>query len=136
MVFALYDATFTSTYEFAPSRLAEIYKNVLTWYVQLFIIIVMAFNINFNEEKNQLLKAIRGIGFNEIIETMRKGDLLADVAHPSKSRPKQRLYAVKIKKYAYAVPYVINVEKNEIFLKTAYASRTLTKKYIKGEDNE
>lgn len=90
----------------------------------------MAFNINFNEEKNQLLKATRGVGFDEIIEAMRKGDLLADVAHPSKSRPNQRLYVVRIKEYAYAVPYVANIKRNEIFLKTAYASRALTKKYI------
>jgi len=96
----------------------------------------MAFNINFNEEKNQLLKATRGIGFDEIIEAIGEEGLLADIAHPSKSRPNQRLYVVKIKKYVYAVPYVINVQKNEIFLKTAYASRTLTKKYVKGDSNE
>lgn len=109
---------------------------VLTLHVQWNIIIVMAFRINFNEEKNQLLKATRGIGFDEIIAAMRKGDLLADIAHPSKSRPDQRLYVIKIKKYAYAVPYVINTEKNEIFLKTAYASRALTKKYMKGDNDE
>jgi len=96
----------------------------------------MAFDINFNEEKNQLLKATRGVGFDEIIDAMHKGGLLADIAHLSKSRPQQRLYVVKIKKYAYAVPYVMNTEKNEIFLKTAYASRALTKKYMKGEDSE
>lgn len=96
----------------------------------------MAFDINFNEEKNQLLKATRGIGFGEIIEAISRGGLLADIAHPSKSRPNQRLYAVRIKKYVYAVPYVINSRKNEIFLKTAYASRTLTKKYMKGDGHE
>lgn len=96
----------------------------------------MAFDLNFNEEKNQLLKATRGVGFDEIIEAIGKGGLLTDIAHPSKSRPSQRLYIVKIKKYAYAVPYILNVQKNEIFLKTAYASRALTKKYMKGDDNE
>jgi hypothetical protein len=96
----------------------------------------MAFDINFNEEKNQLLKATRGIGFDEIIQAMGRGDLLADITHPSKSRPNQRLYIVKIKQYAYAVPYVANPKKNEIFLKTAYASRALTKKYMKGDDHE
>jgi hypothetical protein len=96
----------------------------------------MAFDINFNEEKNQLLKATRGIGFDEVIEALSGGGLLADIAHPSKSRPNQRLYIVKIKQYAYAVPYVINLQKNEIFLKTAYASRSLTRKYMKGDDHE
>jgi hypothetical protein len=108
----------------------------LTIHVRLSIIPVMAFDINFNEEKNQLLKATRGIGFDEVIEALSRGGLLVDIAHPSKSRPNQRLYIVKIKQYAYAVPYVINLQKNEIFLKTAYASRALTKKYMKGDDHE
>ncbi|MGI9027947.1 MAG: toxin [Candidatus Saccharimonadales bacterium] len=94
----------------------------------------MAFNIKFSEEKNQLLKATRGVGFNEIINTIYAGELLADIAHPSRKRPDQRLYVVRIEKYAYAVPYIIDLKKNEIFLKTAYPSRTLTKKYIKGDD--
>lgn len=96
----------------------------------------MAFDFNFNEEKNQLLKATRGIGFDEIIEAIGEGSLLADIAHPSRSRPNQRLYAVKIKGYVYAVPYVVNTQKKEIFLKTVYASRTLTRKYTKGDSNE
>ena len=96
----------------------------------------MAFDINFSEEKNQLLKATRSIGFDEIIEAISHGNLLADIAHPSKSRSNQRLYVVKIKAYAYAVPYVINTQKNEIFLKTAYPSGALTKKYIKGDNHE
>jgi hypothetical protein len=104
-------------------------------YVRFDNIVVMAFDIHFNEEKNQLLKATRGIGFDEIIEAMRKGNLIADIAHPSKSRPNQRVYVVRIKKYAYAVPYVINEQKNEIFLKTAYPSSALTKKYMKGDRN-
>jgi len=96
----------------------------------------MAFDINFNEEKNQLLKATRGIGFDEVIEAISKKGLLADIAHPSMGRPNQRLYVVRIREYAYAVPYVINTQKNEIFLKTAYPSSALTKKYIKGDDHE
>ncbi len=96
----------------------------------------MAFYFNFNEEKNQLLKATRGVGFEEIIKAMSHGDLLADITHPSKVRPNQRIYVVKIEQYAYAVPYVINPKKKEIFLKTAYASRSLTKKYVKGDNNE
>jgi hypothetical protein len=91
----------------------------------------MAFNITYSEEKNLLLKATRGIGFEEILEAIRGGDLLADIAHPSRKRLRQRLYVVKIGKYAYAVPYVINPQKNTIFLKTAYPSRVLTRKYIK-----
>ncbi len=94
----------------------------------------MAFNIKFNEVKNQLLKATRGVGFEEIIDAINSGGLLADITHPSQKRSNQRLYVVRVKKYAYAVPYVINPQKREIFLKTAYPSRALSKKYIKGDD--
>jgi hypothetical protein len=111
-------------------------NNVLTINVHFYIMSMMAFDINFNEEKNQLLKATRRVGFDEIIEAIGKGDLLADIIHPSASRPNQRLYVVKIKKYAYAVPYVINPQKNEIFLKTAWPDSDLTKKYIKGDNHE
>lgn len=93
----------------------------------------MAFDINFNEEKNQLLKATRGIGFDEIIAAIGQGALLADIAHPSVNRLNQRLYVVEVKEYAYAVPYVINKQKNEIFLKTIWPDGDLTKKYIKGD---
>jgi hypothetical protein len=92
----------------------------------------MAFGIRFNEEKNQLLKATRGVGFEEILSAVEAGDLLADIAHPSQQHPNQRLYVVIVKKYAYAVPYVIDTHKQEIFLKTAYPSRSLTRIYLQG----
>lgn len=95
----------------------------------------MAFSIRFNEEKNQLLGATRGITFEEVIDSMQAGGLLADITHPSKQRSNQRVYVVRVKVYAYAVPYVINVQKKEIFLKTVYPSRALTKKYIQEGDN-
>jgi len=93
----------------------------------------MVFSIKFNEEKNQLLKATRRIGFNEILEAIDNGGLLADIVNSSSDRSGQRLYVVNINDYAYAVPYVVNNLKKEIFLKTAYPSRFLTRKYIKGE---
>lgn len=95
----------------------------------------MAFTITFNEEKNQLLKATRGVGFEEIMDAINKGNLLADIAHPSSRRSNQRLFVIKVGRYAYAVPYVLNRQKHEVFLKTAYPSRALTKKYIKGDNH-
>lgn len=94
----------------------------------------MAFDIRFSEEKNQLLKAIRGIGFDEVIVLLKHGDLLADKGHTSKNHPSQRIYVVRIDKYAYVVPYVINTRNNEIFLKTIYPSRKFTKQYLKKGD--
>lgn len=96
----------------------------------------MAFRINFNEEKNQLLKATRGIGFDEIIDAISHGALLADIVHPSIRRPNQRMYVVKIRQYIYAVPYVVSKGKKEIYLKTLWPDSDLTKKYLKGDEHE
>jgi hypothetical protein len=41
------------------------------------------------------------------------------------------LFVVEIDNYAYVVPYLINRQKREVFLKTIYASRVLTKKYLR-----
>lgn len=92
----------------------------------------MAYGIAFNEEKNQLLKATRGISFDDIIDILEMGKILDDIAHPGKKHFHQRMYVIKFNSYAYAIPYVIDEQKQEIFLKTIYASRVLTKKYIKG----
>lgn len=96
----------------------------------------MVFSIGFNEEKNQLLKATRGISFEDVLQALKTGNLLADIVHPSKKHPNQRVYVVKIKEYVYGVPYVIAVKKQEIFLKTIYPSRVLTKIYLEGGKNE
>lgn len=91
----------------------------------------MAFSINFSEEKNQLLKATRGINFEDAIDAIEKNTVLADIAHPSKQHKHQRMYVLEINSYAYVVPYVVNKQKKEIFLKTMYASRFFTAKYLK-----
>lgn len=96
----------------------------------------MAFSIKFNEEKNQLLIATRKVSFEDVIEALKKGQLLADVTHPNQKHSRQRLYVIKIKEYVYAVPYVSNTQRQEIFLKTVYPSRVLTKIYLKGGKNE
>jgi hypothetical protein len=94
----------------------------------------MAFDIRFSEEKNQLLKATRGIGFDDVLVLLKRGDLLANKGHTSKKHTSQRIYVVRIDKYAYVVPYVINLQNNEIFLKTIYPSRKFTKQYLKKGD--
>jgi hypothetical protein len=89
--------------------------------------------IRFSEEKNQLLKSTRGIGFEEIIEIIHDGNILDDLEHPNPKRSNQRIYLVKIEKHVYAVPYVIDLRNQEIFLKTIYPSTKYTKLYLKGE---
>lgn len=91
----------------------------------------MAFSISFNEEKNQLLKATRAICFEDVLEAIKKNQLLANSSNPNNQRPHQKIYIIEINRYAYVIPYVINEEKKEIFLKTIYPSRVFTRKYLK-----
>ncbi|OGD55804.1 hypothetical protein A3E73_00310 [Candidatus Beckwithbacteria bacterium RIFCSPHIGHO2_12_FULL_47_17] len=88
--------------------------------------------IEFNEEKNLLLRETRGIGFEEAIKAINNGNILDDRQHKNiKKYPKQRIIVVKIKNYVYAIPYIFNQKKRSIFLKTVYPSRVFTKKYLK-----
>jgi hypothetical protein len=93
----------------------------------------MVFRIRFSEDKNEFLKAVRGVSFEAVIAGLASDALLADKQHPGHNRPHQRIYVVRIENYAYVVPYVLDQEKQEIFLKTAYPSRKFTKQYLKGE---
>ena len=96
----------------------------------------MIFRIEFSEEKNLILKETRGVNFEDAIEAIGKGKILDDIAHFNRKKyPNQRILIVKIRKSVYAVPYVIDRRKSEIFLKTVYPSRVLTKKYIKKGKN-
>lgn len=96
----------------------------------------MAFRITFNEEKNQLLKTTRGVCFDHVIVAIKEGRLLADIHHPNLKRSNQKIYVIVVEEYLYAVPYVKNKSRKEIFLKNVYPSRALNKKYIKGGKNE
>ena len=85
--------------------------------------------INWNTEKNIVLKESRGICFEDIIFLIERGDILDDYLHPNQHEyPRQRIMIVGIDKYAYLVPYLENEE--ELFLKTIIPSRKATQKYI------
>lgn len=92
-------------------------------------------NIRWNEEKNELLKKTRGIGFEEIVKAIQINKNTISISHPNQQKfKKQHIYIVIINKYTYAVPYV--EESNNIFLKTIYPSRKYQKQYNKKEKYE
>ncbi|MEQ9156558.1 MAG: toxin [Roseitalea porphyridii] len=68
-----------------------------------------------------------GIGLAECAEAIREGRLLDQLE--STNYPGQKIAVVEHNGYAFAVPYVENDE--EIFLKTAFPSRKLTRKYLR-----
>jgi uncharacterized DUF497 family protein len=85
---------------------------------------------NWSHEKNELLRAERGISFEEIVLLIESGYILGIEENPA--RTNQRIYILEIENYAFVVPFVEN--QNEIFLKTAFPSRKYTKRFgLKGE---
>ena len=87
---------------------------------------------DWNELKNARLKAEREVGFEDVLTALDEGRLLDDIPHPNQKHKRQRLLIVAINDYAFVIPYVEDDEK--IFLKTIYASRKFTNKYLsKGE---
>ena len=91
----------------------------------------MKYTIEFNEEKNLILKETRGVDFEDVIDAYEGGQVLDDLK--SRNHPRQRILVIRIKEYVYAVPYVTDSKNKVIFLKTIYPSRVLFKKYGKGE---
>lgn len=82
-----------------------------------------------NAEKNEWLKASRGLSFESVVVAIEAGGLLDILAHPNKAKyPKQRVLVVAFDNYAYLVPYV--EEKDHFFLKTIIPSRKATRDYL------
>lgn len=84
---------------------------------------------NFSAEKNALLKAERGVGFDDVVYCIENGYILDIISNNAKNYTHQKMYIVEINNYAFVVPFVKN--DREIFLKTIYPSRHMTAKYLK-----
>ena len=79
--------------------------------------------LNWNREKNEILKIKRGISFEEVALLIESGHILGIEEIPN--RPNQKIYILEINNYAFIVPFVES--ENEIFLKTVFPSRKYTK---------
>jgi len=91
------------------------------------------YQFDYSEEKDLVLIETRGIGFQDIISSISRGGLLDDLDHPNQKKYRgQKLFIVKINKYAYVIPYVIDTKRRIIFLKTLYPSRKMIQKYLRG----
>jgi uncharacterized DUF497 family protein len=86
-------------------------------------------SINWNTNKSNLLKAERGICFEDVVFYIEKGEILDDYSHPNQQDyPGQRIMVIGISNYVYLVPYIENEE--ELFLKTIIPSRKATHRYF------
>ena len=82
-------------------------------------------HLNWDSEKNEILKHVRGISFEEIAYLIEPGHILGIEENPRRSN--QKIYILEIENYAVVVPFVENDD--EIFLKTAFPSRKYAKRY-------
>jgi len=88
--------------------------------------------IDWNDEKNEMLKKFRGVSFEQVELAIASGDLVARIKHPNPAKyPNQKVFLVRIENYIYSVPYVEDNEK--IFLKTIIPNSKATKKYLGGK---
>jgi uncharacterized DUF497 family protein len=84
---------------------------------------------DWNDEKNETLKQLRGVSFEQVELAIATGDLIDRLTHTNPAKyPKQKVFLVRIADYIYSVPYVEDNEK--IFLKTIIPNRKATKKYL------
>ena len=88
---------------------------------------------DWSDEKDALLRKERGIGFQDVVFYIEKGEVLAVLDHPNKEAfPNQKIIYVRIADYVYMVPFVEAGEKK--FLKTIIPSRKATRKYLEEEE--
>jgi len=92
-------------------------------------------SFRWSPEKNEFLKAERGVSFEEVVVSVEAGALLAVVPHPNpKKYPRQKIMVVEVVGYAYLVPFV--EADDHFFLKTIIPSRKATRDFIAQESED
>ena len=82
-----------------------------------------------NAEKNEQLKAERGLSFERVVVAVEADGLLDVLAHPNpKKYPRQRVLVVSFDGYVHLVPFV--EEDEYYFLKTIIPSRKASRDYL------
>ena len=88
-----------------------------------------------DDAKNEKLKGERGIGFEDIVFHIERGDVLDILEHPNRARyAGQQIFVVQRDDYVYLVPFV--EDEKLIFLKTIIPSRKATKEYLGEEPDD
>ena len=87
--------------------------------------------IRWKADKSLSLKSERGVSFEEVLSAISQGGLLRVMDHPNRAKyGHQKMLVVRIRDYAYLVPYVENEQ--EIFLKSIMPSRKATRDFLSG----
>lgn len=89
---------------------------------------------DWDDAKNAKLKVERGIGFEEIVFHIERGDLVDILEHPNPGRyAGQRIFVVRREDHVYLVPFV--EDEQTVFLTTIIPGRKATKQYL-GEESD
>jgi uncharacterized DUF497 family protein len=87
-----------------------------------------------DDAKNAKLRAGRGIGFEDIVFHIERGDLLDILEHPNpEPYADQRIFVIRREDYVYLVPFC--EDEHTVFLNTIIPSRKATKHYL-GEESD
>ena len=90
---------------------------------------------DWSNDKDAELRATRGIGFQDIVFHVERGDVLAIADHPNTEKyPNQQIFYVRVGDTVYMVPCVESDDGK--FLKTIIPSRKATKQFLKGGVDE
>jgi uncharacterized DUF497 family protein len=91
-------------------------------------------NFDWDDAKNAKLRTERGIGFEDIVFHIERGDLLDILEHPNPERYARPAHLRRPREdYVYLVPFV--EDEHTVFLKTIIPSRKATKEYL-GEESD
>jgi uncharacterized DUF497 family protein len=91
---------------------------------------------DWDDAKNAKLRAERGIGFEDVVFHIERGDLLEILEHLNPSRyAGQRIFGVRREDYVYLVSFV--EDEHTVFLKTIIrVGRPRSSTWERGPDNE
>jgi hypothetical protein len=86
-----------------------------------------------SEAKNRLLRAERGIGFEDVVMAIAAGQLLDVLKHRNPAKyPHQSVFVVELNRYVFLAPFVEDAD--SYFLKTIIPSRKATRNYLTRRD--
>lgn len=91
--------------------------------------------VEWDPDKNELLKKERSVSFEDVEEAIKQDSVLKTVPHPNQKRyAHQKIFVVVIQSYVYNVPFV--EDERKIFLKTIIPDSEETKKYLSNKRNK
>lgn len=82
---------------------------------------------SWSAEKEERLKAARGVSFEEVQTAIEEGGLIDVIPNPDPEQPSGLMYVVLMRDYTWVVPF--HHDADTIVLHTAFPDRRMMKKY-------